>query len=291
MWATAAMSDRLGTTLPRYGFFLGVHAPRYRIAVINGELAGTPARSETTISSWHEPYPRGTTQTSPVPRQASWIPTDTWPEPGTPLVRTTDVSYAYVSGWADETGSPWQELRRTLAPLRAASDALLRDIEDTLEHEREMPGRAKHAGLAAVARLVHALGLTRPTILRMADVPSSTFYSWQKNPHAIIRTPTVTRLLQLQAQVAILDEALGTERMRAWLLSPERLSELQGDDAAFAQVLSEARTALERAVSIQPRPRMREADYASGPDSETRKPEHVSAIWPGAAKISIEDDK
>ena len=79
--------------------------------------------------------------------------------------------------------------------------------------------------------------------------------------------------------------------MRAWLLSPERLSELQGDDAAFAQVLSEARAALERAVSIQPRPRMREADYASGPDSETRKSPHVSAIWPGAAKISIEDDK
>jgi hypothetical protein len=187
------------------------------------------------------------------------------------MVRSTDVAYAYVSSWADETDSPWQELRRTLAPLQAASDALLGSIRETLEYEREASSRVKHAGLAAVARLVDVFGLTRPTILRMAGVPSSTFYAWQKNPHSVIRTPTVTRLLQLQAQVAILDEALGRERMRAWMLSPERFSRLEGDDAAFAEVLAEAKTALEREIRIKPRPRMRQADSGCGASSATRR--------------------
>jgi hypothetical protein len=81
---------------------------------------------------------------------------------------------------------------------------------------------ATHAGLAAVSRLVDILGLIRPTILRMGGVPSSTFYAWQNNPNAVIRTPTISRLLRLQAQIAILDEALGRERMRAWVLSAAR---------------------------------------------------------------------
>jgi hypothetical protein len=125
----------------------------------------------------------------------------------------------------------------------------------------------------------------------MGGVPSSTFYAWQKNPHSVIRTPTVTRLLQLQAQVAILDEALGRERMRAWMLSAERFDKLQGDEAAFAEVLAEAKTTLAETTRILPRPRMRHADYASGPDSRTHGPAHESPIWPGAAKILAEDDK
>jgi hypothetical protein len=283
------MSDPFGTTLPRYGFFLGVHAPRYRGAVINGELAGAPASSATNISSWLEPHMHPAAQTSPVPQRASQLVVDSWPQVDTPMVRSTDIAYAYISGWADETDSPWQELRRTLAPLRATSDALLESIEETLEYERGASSRVKHAGLAAVARLVNVLGLTRPTILRMSGVPSSTFYAWQKNPRSVIRTPTVTRLLQLQAQVAILDEALGRERMRAWMLSPERFSRLEGEDAAFAEVLAEAKTALEREIRIKPRPR--QADYASGPYSEAKVSVQVSPIWPGAAKIPAEEDK
>jgi hypothetical protein len=125
--------------------------------------------------------------------------------------------------------------------------------------------QTKHVGLAAVARLGDALGLSRPTILRIGGVPTSTFYAWQKSPHTALRTPTVTRLLRLQAQVAILDEALGRDRMRAWVLEADRLDKLQGDEAEFAQVLAEARTALAEATRIRPRPRMCRADYATGP--------------------------
>jgi hypothetical protein len=191
----------------------------------------------------------------------------------------------FVADWDDPTDSPWQELRRTLAPLRAASDALLEDINDTLEHEREMSARTKHAGLSAVARLVDVLGLNRPTILRMGGVPTSTFYAWQKNPHSVIRTPTVARLLRLQAQVAILDEALGRERMRAWVLSAERFDKLQADETAFGQVLSEAEAVLADKTRIVPRPRMRRADYASGVGNKVDVPGSEPSTWPGAAKL------
>jgi hypothetical protein len=291
MPATSVMSDPLGTTLPRCGFFPGVRAPRYRGTVINGELAGTSTSSETNISGWLEPHMYQAAQTSPAPQHASQLLMESWPQADTPMVRNTDVAYAYVSGWADETYSPRQDFRRRLAPLLAASDALLESIRETLEHERGASGRARHAGLAAVARLADMLGLTRPTILRMGGVPSSTFYAWQKNPHSVIRTPTVTRLLQLQAQVAILDEALSRERMRAWMLSPERFSRLEGDDAAFAEVLAEAQAALESEIPIKPRPRMLQADYASGPDSEAKVSVQVPPSWPGASKIPAEEDK
>jgi len=264
MKATAAISDAQGTTLPRYGFFLGVRAPRYRTPVINGELPGTFSSSETWVRSWLDPCECQTTQTSLASTSAGQLLTESWPQADLSVIRSTDVAYVFVSGWDDPTDSPWRELRRTLAPLRATSDALLEDINDTLEHEREISARTEHAGLAAVARLVDVLGLNRPTILRMGGVPASTFYAWQKNPHSVIRTPTVTRLLRLQAQVAILDEALGRERMRAWILSAERFDKLQGDEAAFGQVLAEAKAALADATRIMPRPRMRRADYASG---------------------------
>jgi hypothetical protein len=290
MWASAAKSGPLGTTLPRDGFFPGVRAPRYNVIVINGELTGTSVNSETTVGDWLEPYAWRPIQTSPVPQRARQLLTETWPTADTAIVRSTEAAHAYAADRADGTGSPWQEVRRTLAPLRATTDALLEDIRETLEHSRELASRGRHAGLAAVARLIDVLGLTRPTILRMGGVPSSTFYAWQKSPHSIIRTPTVTRLLQLQAQVAILDEAFGRERMRAWMLSPERIGRLEGDDAAFAEVIAEAGAALETTVTIQPRPRMRPADYSSGPESEVRSV-HISPIWPGATKIPAENDK
>jgi hypothetical protein len=283
------MSDAQGTTLPRYGFFLGVRPPRYCTAVINGELPGAPSISETNIRSWLESHVYQTAQTSAASQRASQLLTEPLSQTDTSIVRNTDAAYAFIPGWGDSTGSLWQEIRRTLAPLQAASDALLKDIDDTLDYEQEIPARTKHAGLAAVARLVDMLDLTRPTILRMAGVPTSTFYAWQKNPHSIIRTPSVTRLLQLQAQVAILDEALGRDRMRAWILSAERFDKLQGDDEAFAQVLAEARTALAEATRIMPRPRMRHADYVSAPGSKVSDPPRESSFWPGATRISAEE--
>ncbi|HEY6311700.1 MAG TPA: hypothetical protein VIY52_12985 [Streptosporangiaceae bacterium] len=285
---TAAMSDAQGTTLPRYGFFLGVHAPRYRMAVIAGELPSASPRGETNIRSWLEPHEYQTTQTNP----ASWaghLLTYSWPQTCTPIVRNTDVAYAFVSDREDLTDSPWQKLRRALAPLQAASDAVLENISDTLDYERGSPARAKHAGLTAVARLVDLLGLSRPTILRMGGVPSSTFYAWQKNPNSVIRTPTITRLLQLQAQVAILDEVLDRERTRDWVLSAERFEKLQSDDAAFAQVLEEAKVALADATRIAPRPRMPRADYASGPREAAEVTARDSLPWPGASRLDEEE--
>jgi hypothetical protein len=204
------------------------------------------------------------------------------------VVRSTDVAYAYLSGTEELTDSPWQALRRTLQPLRAASGALLEDVHDVLQPEREVAARTRHAGLAAVARLVDVLGLNRPAILRMGGVPSSTFYAWQKSPHSVIRTPTVTRLLQLQAQVALLDEALGRDRMRAWVLAGDHFDKLQGDEAEFAVVLGEARTALTEATHISPRPRMRRADYTAARGDTAYEPVEASGFL-GAAKVPEED--
>lgn len=291
MTVTAAISDAQGTTLPRYGFFLGVRAPRYRTAVINGELPDTSSNNETKIRNWFEPPEYQTTQTSSASPYVSQLLTESWPQADIFFVRNTDVAYAFIPGGDDPTDSPWRELRRTLVPLRVTSDALYEDINDIIEHEQRIPARTTHAGLTAVARLTDVLGLTRPPILRMGGVPSSTFYAWQKSPNSVIRTPTVTRLLQLQAQVAILDEVLGRERMRAWMLSAERFDKLQGDEGAFAQVLSEAETVLAEATRIMPRPRMRRADYSSGPDSTAQDPAYESSNWSGAAKAPEHEAK
>jgi hypothetical protein len=125
----------------------------------------------------------------------------------------------------------------------------------------------------------------------MGGVPASTFYAWQKNPNSVIRTPTVARLLRLQAQVAILDEALGRERMRSWLLSAERFDRLQGNDAAFARVLAEAETAMTDATRITPRRRMSRADYSAGSGVEAEASARKAPAWPGAAKMPDEVGK
>jgi hypothetical protein len=280
-----AVSDARGTTLPRGGFFSGVRVPHYRGTVINGELPDAFSSSETSISSWLEPHEHQVTQTTLASSHAVKLLSESWAQTDSSVVRNTDVAYAFISGWHDPTDSPWQGLRRTLAPLQAASDALLADIKETLDYDRKISARANHAGLAAVARLIDVLGLTRPVILRMGDVPQSTFYAWQKNPQSIIRTPTVARLLRLQAQVAILDDALGRDRMQAWIFSAGRLDKLQGDEAAFAQVLAEAETALAEVTRIRPRPRVRPADYASVAGGKEGMPTPDSPSWPGAAKL------
>jgi hypothetical protein len=134
-----------------------------------------------------------------------------------------------------------------------------------------------------------ALGLTRPTILRMAGVPESTFYSWQKNPSADIRTPSVSRLLRLQAQVGLLAEALGVDRTRSWILSGDRFERLQGDEAAFAGAMSEAAEALAPALQLSPRRRMRAKDYEASEPERGDRADHPLPRWPGASK-SAEGD-
>lgn len=261
MKVSAAVSDARGTTLPRSGFFFSVHVPQYRAAVISSELFGAASDSETRASSWSDQRGYLTAQTSAPSLHADWLVPESWPQAAFPFIRGIDAAHVFFSGGEEPTDSPWRELRRTLAPLHAAADAVLENIHDTLEPERELSARRRHAGLTAVAQLTEALELTRPVILRMGGVPASTFYAWQKNPQSVIRTPTIVRLLQLQAQIGTLDEALGRERMRAWVLSPERFDRLQGDNDAFARVLAEAGTALTEATRIRPRPRMRHTDY------------------------------
>jgi hypothetical protein len=122
----------------------------------------------------------------------------------------------------------------------------------------------------------------------MGGVPESTFYAWRKNPRSIVRTPSVTRLLRLQAQVGLLDEVLGREGLRAWLLSSDRLSKLQGDDATFAQVLTEAEEALTGALRIASRPRMRVEDYEFAAEQPADNPVPEFSSWPGASKLPEE---
>lgn len=285
MRGNAARSDALGTMLPRRGFFCGMRAPGYRAAVIEGELPGTSSGSETRIRSWPEPNDYRATQTPSTSALADQLMMAYWSQTGTLVVRSTDVAHAFLSDSDESTDSPWRELRQTLLPLRAVSDALREDIHEAPQGEQDANARARHAGLAAVARLVDVLGLNRPVILRMGGVPASTFYAWQKSPYSIIRTPTVTRLLRLQAQVAILDEALGGDRMRAWILVADRLEKLQGNDAEFAQALAEAQTVLTEATRIRPRPRMRRADYTADPGDMADESVSASPAFPGAAKI------
>ncbi len=289
MRSYAARSDAQGTTLPRAGFFPGVHAPRYRTAVIEGELPGPLSGSDAGTQGWAESNEHQITQTPAASAFTSQLLTAYWSQATIPAVRSSEVAYAFLSRGNEPTESPWQQLRHVLQPLRPAADALLEDIHDTLQSELDSAARTKHAGLTAVARLVDVLGLSRPTILRMGGVPTSTFYAWQKSPRSVIRTPTIARLLRLQAQVAILDEALGRDRMRSWILSADRLDRLQGDEAAFGQVLAEAQTSLTEATRILPRPRMRGADYASDASEMADEPAGEPSTWPGAVKILEEE--
>jgi hypothetical protein len=293
MKLSVASSDALGTVLPRQGLFPSVHAPSYRIAVIEGELQDTFSASETKINGAPEPRGYWIIQTPSASTLADQLAMMFWPQTGLPAVRNnTDAVYAYFSDTNRSTNSPWQEVLSTIQPIRAiTADAPLEDTGDALRRERDISAQRKHAGLAAVARLAEMLDLSRPTILRMGGVPESTFYAWQKSPHSIIRTPTVSRLLRLQAQVAILDEALGRDRMRAWALSADRLNRLQGDETEFDRALAEAGRAMAEETRIRPRPAMRRTDYASSSLDAPDQPASDPSTWPGASKIVIEGTK
>ena len=211
---TVATSDARGTVLPRSGVFWGVRAPRYHSAIISGELPGTAA-AETQVRGWLEPHIYQSGQTSSAQFQPNhmglvnlWLnlsstsaevhgefsqnqPAGSWVQTTIPVVRDSDVAYAFVPYWADLTESPWRGLRRTLAPLRVVSEAILENIGDTLERNRGDSGQSRHVGLTAVAQLTKVLELSRPVVLRMGGVPESTFYAWQKSPQSIVRTASV----------------------------------------------------------------------------------------------------
>jgi hypothetical protein len=260
MKAATAVSSPSGTTLPRRGFFLGVQPPQYRAAVVATELADAEPDDMTQSPVLARDAQGLQVTPSSLPRCKLLL--ESLPQTGHSIFRFDDFGHAMVRDWKS-TDSPWQDFRRTLVPLRWTAEALDEDIRDTLTPEQFPDAQAKHAGLIAVAWLVDILGLTRPTILQMGGVPSSTFYAWRNKPQAVVRTPTIGRLLRLQAQIANLNEALGGERTRAWVLSDAHFEKLQGDDAAFAQTLAEAADALSGATRIRPRSRMRRADYSA----------------------------
>ena len=260
-----ATSSSSGTTLPRRGYFLGVHPPQYQAIIVASELASTQPEAKTwsAVTASNDEAE----QTAPLPLPRFGLLLEALTQTGHLPFRTDNFAHAVVPHW-DSTDSTWQIYRRAVMPLRSTSDALDEDIRDTLECERLPDVRAEHAGLAAVSRLVDILGLSRPTILRMGGVPQSTFYAWQSNPYAAIRTPTISRLLRLQAQIAILDEALGRERTRSWALSAAHFAQLQGSEAAFTQALAEAAETLAVATRIRPRPRPRKAQYTATLEEE-----------------------
>jgi hypothetical protein len=263
MTATATSSPR-GTTLPRRGFFFGVRPPQYQAVVVVTELVSAQPDGETRSTV---PTSDKAQQTTPSSLPRCGLLLESLLQTGSPVTRIDDFAHAVIPGW-NSTDSAWQSFRRTLTPLRSASEALDEDVRDTLKPERLPDAPTKHAGLAAVSRLVNILGLSRPTIMRMGGVPQSTFYSWRNNPNAVIRTPTISRLLRLQAQIAILDEALGRERTRAWVLSFSPFEKLQGDEAAFTQALTEAADMLADATRIRPQSRLRRVDYTASLDRD-----------------------
>src|SRR5215472_10816626 len=221
---TVTKSSSKGTVLPRSGVFWGVHVPQSHRAVVVGELASSSA-DETPIRVWLEPHRHLTKQTSLVligtgrmrladfeidldaistgaymDQTLSRFATGPYSSTMAPnVIRDVDVACAFFPRWGDLTESPWRRLRHALAPLR--TEAILEAIRTELEQDTANPHQSRHAGLAAVAWLTRMLELSRPTILRMGGVPESTFYAWQKNPQSVVRTPSVSRLLRLQAQV------------------------------------------------------------------------------------------
>lgn len=279
-----AVSDANGTKLPRSGYFWGVHPPRYVAAAVHGELRGVTEESETPVGSWFE-MQRSHTPSSLIPPYADQSLAFQRTSSEIPALHKTTAANVFLPTWTGSTDSSWREFRRAFEPLRLAADAVIEAIDDTLGRGLGTSSQERHAGLSAVARLVDVLGLRRPAILRMAGVPESTFYAWQKNPGSAIRTSTISRLLRLQAQVAILDEALGRDRMRSWLLSADRFERLQGNDTEFARVLAEAETAVRETVRITPRRRMRRADYAASSADDTGASTQDATAWPGAVKI------
>lgn len=265
MSISTAVSSPSGTTLPRHGFFPGVNPPHYQAIVVATELTGNQTDTMTKVSV--PASIEDSNQTTPLSLPHIGFLLDSLTQTGQIFIEADDFAHAVVRGWSC-TDSPWQSFRRTLTPLRSTPDALDEDVRDTLQSKRIPDVRAQHSGLAAVSRLIDILGLSRPTILRMGGVPQSTFYAWQSNPYATIRTPTISRLLRLQAQIAILVEALGVEKTRSWVLSVAHFDQLQGTEPEFTQALAEAADALAESIKVRPRPRMRRTDYTASLEAD-----------------------
>jgi hypothetical protein len=308
---TIATSNRRGTVLPRSGVFWGVHPPRYHSAIVIGEL--TSSRVETPVRYWFEPHEHPYEQTSLTCSQTDRVRlmnfvidinkissslsditsrqflTGSFAQATTvDVVRDFDIACAFVPEWNDLTESPWRSLRSALAPLLTAPVAILEAIRTELEKNRAIPGQPQHPGLVAVDWLTRTLDLSRPTILRMGGVPESTFYAWQKNPHAVVRTPSVSRIWRLQAQVALLEKVLGRDGLKAWLMSRDHLQRLQGRNATFMEALAEAEETVTKATPITPRRRMRVEDYNLDAERAAEVPSAELPNWPGASKIPEE---
>jgi hypothetical protein len=311
--ATAVTSSPQGTVLPRAGVFWGVHPPQYTSTVVIGELAHSWI-GETPVRGWFESHRHLQEQTSLTSSQTVRLRVmnfevdlgviSRWPysDPTSSLFATSsqaharapqfirDVDAACVFGprWNDLTESPWRGLHDALAPLRAAPVEILEAIRNQSERNRANSEQPRHTGLATVEWLTNVLGLTRPTILRMGGVPESTFYAWRNNPQAGVRMSSVSRILRLQAQVGLLDKALGRDGMKAWLMSEDHLEGLQEDDATFMQVLAGAEDAVKTATQIAPRRRMRIEDYKFDAGATTDLPTGEFISWPGASKLPDE---
>ncbi len=308
---TVATSSPQGTVLPRSGVFWGVRPPQYHSAVVIGELTGSWAE-ETQVRGWFEPHRHLYEQTSLTYSQADrlrlmnfeidlkissglsdltssrFVAGSYARATALDIIRDVDVACAFVPKLNDLTDSPWRSLRKALTPLLMAPAAILEAIRTELEKNKANPEQPQHIGLAAVEWLTKVLGLSRPTILRMGRVPESTFYAWQKNPTAIVRMPSVSRILRLQAQVGLLDRVLGRDGLKAWLMSKDHLERLQGDDMTFMRALAEAEEAVTRATPIAPRRRMRPEDYELAVEQAADVPAEELPSWPGASKLPEE---
>jgi hypothetical protein len=312
-----ATSSPHGTVLPRSGVFWGVRPPQYHSAVVvdnvvldNFARLGT---HETQVRSWLEPHGHLLEQTNmgsfPVRHlrlmnfevdfngtlmghadlTSNQFTVSPYSQVGTfGIIRNVDVACAFAPKWGGSTDSSWQNFRDAMNPLLKASSEILEAIGAALERRNTNSERSQHIGLNAVGWLIEALGFSRPTVLRMGKVAESTFYSWQKNPHAAARTRSVSRILQLQAQISLLDKALGRDGLRAWILAGDRLEGLQGGASKFAQTLAEAEEAVLTATRIVSRPRMRLEDYNLDTEQSGEAPEPEFSVWPGASKLPEE---
>jgi hypothetical protein len=275
-----AKSDARGTILPCDGYYLSPdRVPIIFDAAVEGELLPLQPLQHSGADVGKFNY-----WASATTNCISLITSDSrvgWHAYG-PVLTGTNAPCVFKFAETAATGSAWREHRRAARAVEPDWDEILQDIYDLLDYTSFVSDRAHHAGLAAVARLADLMSLSRPTILRMGGVPSSTFYAWQKSPRSAIRTPTVTRLLRLQAQIALLNEVMGTDRMRAWVMSAERFTKLQGDDSAFLEVIGEAGDALANTTQIRPRPRLGPADYEAAAARETFERPSAVDSWPGA---------
>jgi hypothetical protein len=305
----SATSDREGTELPRTGLFWGTRAPRLRSTVVLGELSAAGGLYPTPISGW-------TLKTGWIEQTVPTTVTDSHLRLGNfavhletalPLgysdadgataiygsfgretalhsIRALDAAVVRIPVWREPTESAWAKVELLLA----SSAAVLATIGEHLGPELDRMGGEEHVGLAAVGWLARFLRLSRPVVLRMAGVPESTFYAWQKSPTSTVRTLSVTRLLHLQAQVGVLAEGLGKDGLMGWLRSSHRLDRLQGDPAEFDQVMAEAEGALAASTPLSPRRRMRAEDYVlDSPEAPTESGRDLP-LMPSASKAEPE---